>query len=360
MVHGQVPDILMTAGRLTLKDLEYSLPPELIAQEPLPERSSSRLLTVNVTERSLRDSIFHRLPELLRPGDLLVLNDTKVFRARLTGRRAATGGKVEVFLLKDLGDDRWRAMVRPGKAAREGLSFQFGQDLSCTVVRRLGQGRALLRFDSAGDTREILQQIARVPLPPYIKRDPDDMDRKRYQTVFARNTGAVAAPTAGLHFTPGLLEAMKAVSIDHCFITLHVGPGTFQPLRHDILEDNSLETEEYTVSAESLARMRRTVKEGGRLVAVGTTTTRVLETIDMDSKSAISGETGIFIFPPYDFRNVDALITNFHLPGSSLLCLVAAFMGYDLMMEAYRHAIEKSYRFYSYGDAMLIEKEPAE
>jgi len=348
----------MDCSKLTRSSFDYDLPPELIAQEPLPERTSSRLLVVSGGE--FQDRTFDRLPELLEPGDLLVLNDTRVFRARLPGRREGSGGRIEVFLLKEMGEDLWKVIVRPGKAAREGMSFIFRNGLACTVTERLDPGRALVRFHSTGDTRGILTDTAQVPLPPYIKRDPVELDDWRYQTVYASKPGAVAAPTAGLHFTPELLDRLGERDIGHTFVTLHVGPGTFQPLRSETLSENRLEPEEYHVTAESLASIRKTRSEGGRIVAVGTTTTRILETIDTGSETSLSGETEIFIFPPYGFRNVDALITNFHLPESSLLCLVAAFMGYDQMMEAYRHAISGSYRFYSYGDAMLIGKGDAE
>lgn len=345
----------MDDSGLTLSSFEYSLPQHLIAQEPLPDRTSSRLLAVR--DGDYRDMVFRDLPELLRPGDLLVLNDTRVFRARLRGTKAGTGGKVEVFLLRETGDGLWKVMIRPGRSAKRGMVFSFDRDLKCTVEERLDQGRALVRFHSPGDTVRILSGAAQVPLPPYIKRDPVELDDSRYQTVYASSTGAVAAPTAGLHFTPGLLDKLAHKGIDHTFVTLHVGPGTFQPLRHQTISMNRLEPEEYFVSAESLSEIRKARNEGGRIVAVGTTSTRILETIDIESEVSLSGETEIFIFPPYSFRNVDVLITNFHLPGSSLLCLVAAFMGYDLMMDVYSHAIESSYRFYSYGDAMLVSRE---
>jgi S-adenosylmethionine:tRNA ribosyltransferase-isomerase len=358
MVHREVPIILMTERNLTLSNLQYHLPRELIAQKPLPEREASRLLVSDVSSGELQDRKFNELPELLLPGDLLVLNDTRVFRARLNGRKAETGGRVEVFLLKDMGDGRWKALIRPGKAAGKGRRFLFENGLSCQVVSSISRGRGIVRFTSDSDTISILRRTARVPLPPYIKREPEELDDHRYQTVYAATTGAVAAPTAGLHFTDGIIEALRDKGVNHTFVTLHVGPGTFQPLRHERLEDNRLEPEEYLISADSLERIRETRNRGGRIVAVGTTSTRILETVDIMSPGPLSGETEIFIFPPYGFRNVDVLITNFHLPGSSLLCLVAAFMGYDFMMEAYRHAVQHSYRFYSYGDAMMISGRP--
>lgn len=348
----------MRSEELSRSSLDYILPPRLIAQEPLAERTSSRLLAVNTENRELSDTTFDRLPDILTPGDLLVLNDTRVFRARLHGKRAGTGGKAEVFLLKRLDGGLWRAMVRTRASARPGMRFEFGDGLACSVEELLDHGKVKVRFSSDGDTRHMLMQKAKVPLPPYIKRDPEELDDVRYQTVYASRTGAVAAPTAGLHFTDLLLRRLESRGIGHTFVTLHVGPGTFQPLRNERLKDNILEPEEFHVPSKSLRAMREARSRGGRIVAVGTTTTRILETIEMDSREALSGETDIFIFPPYDFRNMDALITNFHLPGSSLLCLVAAFMGYEFMMEAYRHAVESSYRFYSYGDAMLIERKP--
>jgi len=337
--------------------MQYSLPPELIAQKPLDDRAGSRLLAINISKGSLGDTVFSRLPEFLVPGDLLVLNNTKVFKARLKGRRVETDGKVEVFLLRKLKENRWKALVRPGRAAKPGMRLKFKNGLHCTVEKHLNYGRAVIRFNAGENTEQKLQETAQVPLPPYIKRDPEELDNVRYQTVYASETGAVAAPTAGLHFTPGLLADLQDAGINNVHLTLHVGPGTFQPLRLEILEENSLDPEEYYISAESLSAIRQTKRTGGRIVAVGTTTTRVLESIDIESGESFSGETEIFIFPPYRFRNVDVLITNFHLPGSSLLCLVAAFMGYEFMMKAYQHAINESYRFYSYGDAMLIEQE---
>ena len=337
--------------------MQYSLPSELIAQKPLENRTDSRLLVADISKGSLKKTVFRRLPDLLVPGDLLVLNNTRVFRARLKGKKTETGGRAEIFLLKKLKENRWKALVRPGRAAKPGMLLEFGNGINCTVEKRLDHGRAVIRFESGKDMEKKLNEVAQVPLPPYIKRNPEELDDMRYQTVYASKTGAVAAPTAGLHFTPGLLADLQNVGINNVHVTLHVGPGTFQPLRQEVLQENSLEPEEYYISTDSLSAIRKTRRAGGRIVAVGTTTTRVLESINMESVESISGETEIFIFPPYKFRNVDALITNFHLPGSSLLCLVAAFMGYEFMIEAYQHAIDESYRFYSYGDAMLIEQE---
>ena len=236
------------------------------------------------------------------------------------------------------------------------MKFIFPEGLCCTVLERLDRGRAIIEFHADTDVGALLEKVARVPLPPYIKRDPEELDGCRYQTVYASAVGAVAAPTAGLHFDRDQLRELEETGVETAYLTLHVGPGTFEPLKHDRLEDNSLDPEQFSIPEQTFEALLRTRRMGGRIVAVGTTTTRVLETLDLsDGSGGTSGETGIFIFPPYRFRNVDALITNFHLPGSSLLCLVAAFMGYEFMMDAYRHAVRSEYRFYSYGDAMFIE-----
>lgn len=246
-------------------------------------------------------------------------------------------------------------MLRPGKRARTGTVIEFGGDLAGTVSEQIAPGRAIVSFTAPGSVEDAIERTARVPLPPYIRRDPEELDDERYQTVYAANTGAVAAPTAGLHFDRQLLERLSLAGIGTAKVTLHVGPGTFQPLRCRELAMNRLEPEEYRVPAETRRALASTRERGGRVIAVGTTATRVLETIGPDpDPRGVSGETDLFIFPPYRFRMVDALITNFHLPESSLLCLVAAFMGYDFMMEAYRHAVDCAYRFYSYGDAMFI------
>lgn len=346
----------MAVVPLTRDDLEYELPPELIAQHPSPERTGSRLLSVDRRAGTMRDMCFTDLGSLLSEGDLLVLNDTRVFRARLLGCRADTGGRAEVFLLRRLDGTRWKILLRPGRRARPGNRFSFSDGLECTVLQGLDRGRAVVEFHAGSAVDDLLERTARVPLPPYIKRDPEELDQGRYQTVYASSTGAVAAPTAGLHFDRALMGALEEAGIGLAYVTLHVGPGTFEPLRYDRLEENRLDPEEYSVPEATIEALVRTRRGPGRIVAVGTTTTRVLETLDLTGEcEETSGETGIFIFPPYRFRNVDALLTNFHLPGSSLLCLVAAFMGYEPMMEAYRHAVRERYRFYSYGDAMFIE-----
>jgi len=339
-----------------MDDLRYDLPARLIAQRPAGMRSASRLLHADRRNGSLEDLVFSDLPRLLAPGDLLVMNDTRVIRARLLGTCRGTGGRIEVFLLGRLGDGLWRVLTRPGRKARAGTVFDFGDGLVGEVAERIDHGRAVVRFDASGPVEEAIARIARVPLPPYIRREPEEFDGERYQTVYASRPGAVAAPTAGLHFDRRLLTRLEEAGIRTAMLTLHVGPGTFQPLRCRELEGNRLEPEEYHVPAETVAAMAAARARGGRIVAVGTTTTRVLETVGpYADPGGASGETDLFIFPPYRFRSVDAMVTNFHLPESSLLCLVASFMGYDFMRRAYGHAVVEEYRFYSYGDAMFIE-----
>ncbi|MFO7950035.1 MAG: tRNA preQ1(34) S-adenosylmethionine ribosyltransferase-isomerase QueA [Candidatus Fermentibacteraceae bacterium] len=341
---------------ITRSDLSYHLPEELIAQEPAPRRSGSRLLVVDGGD-GLTDAGFQRLPSLLCPGDLLVMNDTRVFPARLRGSRADTGGKVEVFLLQTGEGGTWKALIRPGRQCREGVRLRLPEGISAEVVRPLGRGRALLRLESQrGPLDEVLPGAGEVPLPPYIRRRPVEADSDRYQTVYARHRGAVAAPTAGLHFDRPVLRALGEGGVGTAFLTLHVGPGTFQPLREERLEDNALDPEAYSVPPATSRAVAETRRRGGRVVAVGTTTTRVLETLAREGWPAgeVRGETDLFIYPPFEFRAVDALLTNFHLPGSSLMGLVAAFAGLERIMRAYEHAVQQRYRFYSYGDAMLI------
>ncbi len=343
---------------LTLRDLQYDLPEELIAQEPLPERTASRLLRVRRSDGTIGDGRFTDLPGILRPGDLLVLNDTRVHRARLRGRRAGTGGKVEMLLLRRLSPGTWRVLLRPGKRARKGELMHMDGGLECSVRRRLAPGRAEVSFSmpGGGDPEEVLSDAAEVPLPPYIRRVPGELDDERYQTVYAASSGAVAAPTAGLHFDGRMLDTLAGMGIGMERVTLHVGPGTFEPLRREVVAENRLEAEEYVLPDRTAAAVAETRSRGGRVVAVGTTVCRVLESVaDPDSGRGSSGETSLFIFPPHDFRVVDVLLTNFHLPGSSLLALVAAFAGLELTGRAYSHAVDSRYRFYSYGDAMIIE-----
>lgn len=300
------------------------------------------------------DASFPELPSLLNPGDCLVLNDTKVVPARLSATRADTGGNAEIFLLRQLSDTEWKVLLRPGKYCRPGTAFNLAGGFTALVLEGLGSGRAVVGFGPSERVHRLQSEVGTVPLPPYIKRTPDNTDTERYQTVYARNGSAVAAPTAGLHFTVEMLSTLSEAGVNHCHLTLNVGPGTFEPLRHERLADNNLDPEEYQVPAESLALLAETRRAGGRIVAVGTTAVRVLESIRINDAGPLYGETSLFIFPPYSFRNLDVLITNFHLPGSSLIALVAAFAGLDPVMNAYRRAVAGGYRFYSYGDAMIV------
>jgi S-adenosylmethionine:tRNA ribosyltransferase-isomerase len=347
-------------------DLSFELPSELIAQWPSEGRTGSRLMVASRRDGALESRSFESLPEYMRSGDLMVMNNTRVFPARLTGVRADTGGKTEVLLLEREREGVWRALVRPGKRCRKGIEIVFGEGaLSAEVQSPLGKGRALLRFSvSSGSIWESIERLGSVPLPPYIKRQAVDLDRTRYQTVYATRTGAVAAPTAGLHFDTEMLNRLVSMGVELCFVTLHVGPGTFEPLRKEELSENRLDPERFEVGGEELCKIARAKSEGRRVVAVGTTSTRVLETIDDHLLRAsmgqdcdpegVSGDTDLFIFPPYRFRNTDMLLTNLHLPESSLLSLLAAFMGLDFMKRAYAKAVAERYRFYSYGDAMLV------
>ncbi len=300
------------------------------------------------------DRVFNDLPGFLHPGDCLVLNDTRVFPARISASRNDTGGRAELFLLRQLSDTDWKVLLRPGKYCRPGIGFNLDKGFTARVESGLGNGRAIVSFGPRNNAGALVREIGNVPLPPYIKRAPDRIDTERYQTVYARSEGAVAAPTAGLHFTMEMLSALLNAGVASCTVTLNVGPGTFEPLREERLRDNTLDSEDYAVPAETLERLKKTREGGGRIVAVGTTAARVLESIDIAGPGPLSGETSLFIFPPYRFRNVDALITNFHLPGSSLIALVAAFAGLEQVMAAYRRAVGLGYRFYSYGDAMLV------
>lgn len=339
---------------LTKSDLMYDLPEELIAQHPPEERGTCRLMVLDRKSGSIGETVFGEITSFFSQPDTLVLNNTKVINARLNGHRVPTGGAVELLLLEKIEDDSWKTMVRPGRRCRPGTVFSFPDHLTALVTEELGMGRAVVKFTSLGDTEAKLDSAGTVPLPPYIKRAARKADELRYQTVFAEKAGAVAAPTAGLHFTENLLGSLKEQGVGTEYITLHVGPGTFQPLREEILEENNMEEERYCIYPEVAGKLKNTRSAGGRIAAVGTTVARALESADIDLPGNLEGRTSIFIHPPYRFRNVDVLLTNFHLPGSSLISMVGSFAGLDLIMEAYSKAVEKRYKFYSYGDAMLI------
>jgi len=349
-----VPLSLPIAAPLKKSDFHYDLPIELIAQQPLPERSASRLLVVDAPHRSLADRAFHDLPALLRKGDLLVFNDTRVLPARLFGRKPS-GGVVEVMLERITGTHTAVAMLGVSKKPREGSLIELDDG---TPVRVLGREGAFfeLKFECTEPLEKLLLRIGHMPLPPYITRPDNARDSERYQTVYARQPGAVAAPTAGLHFDAALLDELRARGIDFGYITLHVGAGTFQPVRAEKIEDHEMHREWLNVGAELVEKIHRARARGGRVVAVGTTVVRALEAARGESGEVepFAGETRIFIFPGYRIASVDGLITNFHLPESTLLMLVSAFAGREFVLSAYRHAVERRYRFYSYGDAMLV------
>ena len=343
--------------------LNYYLPPELIAQRPCPVRSSSRLLVLNRFSGDTIDRRFSSIGDFLSPGDCLVLNDTKVVPARFFARKT-TGGKLEGLFLAQNSDNNWTVMIKGTRGLRDGdililKDRQKADFCEVELLEKQARGRCLLRLKTEADTEAVLEAIGFPPLPPYIKRDDDpalaQIDELRYQTVYARKNGAVAAPTAGLHFTEPLIEQLKLAGISFAYITLHVGAGTFKPVTVENLDDHQIHQEQFSIDQEN-ARIINTAKsKGGRIIPVGTTSTRTLETIAGGQQiEAATGSTGLFIKPGYKFKIADAMITNFHLPKSTLLALVGAFAGLDNILAAYNHAIEQQYRFYSYGDAMLI------
>ncbi len=337
---------------MQLSDYDYELPERLIARAPLPARRGSRLLQVG---DGLRDRHFAELPALLRPGDLLVFNDTRVIPARLHGHKS-TGGRIEVLVERVQTPTAVLAHVRASKTLRTGGVIRFAGGFEARVGERFDD-LWQLTFDR--DIDDVLEAHGEVPLPPYLERDPVDEDRERYQTVYAREPGAVAAPTAGLHFDERMLEETRAMGVRHTFVTLHVGAGTFQNLRHEQIEANRLHRERVRVDADCCERVRATRDAGGRVICVGTTAVRSLEAASAGGTLVpFTGETDLFILPGYRFRSVDAMITNFHLPRSSLLLLVAAFAGRERIMAAYRHAVGSGYRFFSYGDSMFVEPAP--
>ncbi len=341
---------------MKLSDYDFDLPDKLIAQEPATRRDHSRLLVVNRADASIQHRCFSDVKNWLHPEDALVVNQTRVFPARLHGARRDTGGKVELLLIRELASGKWLAMGKPGRALQPGQELVFAAGrLSATVSERTPEGRVHLEF-TPRDIQPVLDDIGEVPLPPYIQRRAGSEDIDRYQTVFARQRGAVAAPTAGLHFTRDLLEQIEGTGTAVLPILLHVGPGTFAPVRCEDPRQHQLEAEYFEVDAVAASEFNRRRQMGGRIIAVGTTVVRTLETaVDAQGRLAeASGFSNRFIYPPYSFRALDALVTNFHLPCSTLLMLVAAFTGYELLMHVYREAVREQYRFYSYGDAMLI------
>ena len=358
-----------------LSEFDYQLPPELIAQHPLPERDASRMLVLDRATGAIEDRLFRELPEILHPGDLLVFNNTKVFPARLLGRRRGITSQkigkhnptlreyltaeIEVLLTRQESEDTWQALVHPGRKLRTGEIIVFGDgELEAEVLRRGEYGVRLVRLRARGGPAEAaIDRLGHVPLPPYIRRADEPADREAYQTVYAKQRGAVAAPTAGLHFTGRVLEALRARGIESCEITLHVGLGTFQPVHTERIENHHLEAEHFEINEASAAAINRARDEGRRVLAVGTTVVRTLEhnaRLHGGKMTPGRGETTLYIVPGFEFQVTRALVTNFHLPQSTLLMLVSAFAGQELIFRAYRHAVANRYRFYSYGDCMLI------
>ena len=344
---------------MQISDFDYELPEELIAQHPLPERDASRMLVVDREHGKLEDEQFVSLPKYLRAEDCLVLNNTKVFPARLMGRRVPSGDTTEVLLLREIEPNLWQVLARPARRLRIGTRISFGDGRLLAIVTAANDdGTRLIQFEPRDNFLNLIAEVGQPPLPPYIKRDGgvDVQDRQRYQTVYARETGAIAAPTAGLHFTPNVFQEIENAGVSIAEITLHVGYGTFEPVRVKDVSQHRVLPETFSISAEAAEVINRSRAAGGRVIAVGTTTTRALESAvsahgEVEPRSRVADLT---ITPGYKFRMVDALLTNFHLPQSSLLLLVSAFAGRELILDAYRHAVSKRYRFYSYGDCMLI------
>lgn len=334
----------------------YDLPEELIAQTPIEPRSASRLLALDRKSGTVTDTHFENILSFLRAGDCLILNNSRVLPARIYGNRIPTGGGVELLLLQSHGNDTWEVLAGPGKKARPGDVIGFGDGLLTAHVQEvLEGGNRMVKFSYEGNFYEVLERVGEMPLPPYITTKLEDQER--YQTVYSQEIGSAAAPTAGLHFTPELLEAIRAKGVSIGFVTLHVGLGTFRPVKVDVIEEHHMHAEHYDLPQETADLINLTRQNGGRVFAVGTTSCRTLESVGVGTDGLVhsaDGWTSIFIYPGYTFRVLDGLITNFHLPESTLIMLVSAFAGYENTMNAYRHAVEERYRFFSFGDAMII------
>lgn len=347
-----------------INDFDYELPQELIAQTPAEKRDFSRLMVVHRDSGKVEHKHFYDILDYLKAGDCLVLNNSKVLPARLYGRKEGTGANIEFLLIKRIKGDIWETMVRPGKKLKPGDAVSFSDDKRFrAVVKDYGEdGTRIVEFEYEGIFLERLEELGRMPLPPYIERDNNSEDKDRYQTVYAKNEGSVAAPTAGLHFTPELLEKAKAQGVKLAYVTLHVGIGTFRPVKVENIEDHHMHFEEYFIDEETAKTINDTLKAGGRIVSVGTTSTRTVESAAVYDEEcgkylvkAGQGSTGIFIYPGYEFKIIGALITNFHLPKSTLLMLISALYNREDIMRVYRIAVKEKYRFFSYGDAMFIE-----
>ena len=340
---------------MEVRDFDYELPEELIAQDPIEDRSSSRLLVLDKENGDIQHKIFRHVLEELRAGDCLVINNTRVLPARLMGVREGTGAAIEVLLLKRHENDTWETLVKPGKKAKPGTVISFGEGLlKGEVVDVVEEGNRLIRFDYDGIFEEILDQLGQMPLPPYITHHLED--KTRYQTVYAKHDGSAAAPTAGLHFTKELMEQIREMGVNIAEVTLHVGLGTFRPVKADVVEEHHMHSEYYSVDQATADLINGTKKAGGRVIAVGTTSCRTLESATGEDGILKAGDgwTEIFIYPGYKFKMIDALITNFHLPKSTLMMLVSALAGREHIMGAYEEAVKERYRFFSFGDAMMI------
>ena len=340
---------------MNISDFDYFLPEEQIAQVPADPRDSSRMMVLSPKTQTIEHRHFYQLDEYLTDGDVLIFNDTRVIPARLIGVRQPTGGKAEVFLLRQLERDRWEVLVKPGKKMRVGSVIAFGHELSCEVLAHTDFGGRIVKFSYEGIFEEILDRLGTMPLPPYIHETLEDPER--YQTIYSREKGSAAAPTAGLHFTESLMDRLRKKGVHLGFVTLHVGLGTFRPVQVDEIEDHVMHSEFYSIPTETADLIRMAKQEGRRVVAVGTTSIRTLESaaVDHGMIEAKQGWTNIFIYPGYQFKIVDAVITNFHLPKSTLIMLVSAFAGREFTLQAYQTAVEENYRFFSFGDAMLIQ-----
>ena len=336
-------------------DFFYELPQELIAQTPVYPRNASRLMKIDKTSGSITHDHFYNLCSYLKKGDLLVLNDSRVLPARLYGEKKETGSFIEFLLLEQHGDKVWELICRPGKKAKVGTEFVFGSGrLTAKIIEVKDDGNRVAKFECEGSFYEALDEIGQMPLPPYITEKLND--KERYQTVYSRELGSAAAPTAGLHFTKEMLSDIKAMGVDIAYVTLHVGLGTFRPVKEDNILDHKMHSEHYELNAKTAEKINNTRKNGGRVIAVGTTSCRTLESVELEDGLVKPGEgyTDIFIYPGYKFKLIDGLITNFHLPESTLIMLVSAFLGYDNTMNAYKTAVKEKYRFFSFGDSMAI------
>lgn len=336
-------------------DFYYDLPEELIAQTPVEPRNHSRLMKINRESGEITHARFYNLCDYLKKGDLLVLNDSRVLPARLYGEKKGTGSFIEFLLLEQKGDKVWEIICRPGKKAKVGAEFSFGNGkLNAVVTEVKDDGNRIVKFECEGNFYAVLDEIGQMPLPPYITKKLED--KERYQTVYSKEIGSAAAPTAGLHFTKEMLEEIKAMGVDIAYVTLHVGLGTFRPVKEDDILKHKMHSEHYHLSEETAEKINRTKADGGRVIAVGTTSCRTLESMPLENGLVKAGDgyTDIFIYPGYKFKLLDGLVTNFHLPESTLIMLVSAFLGYEKTMNAYKVAVEEKYRFFSFGDAMVI------